>query len=135
MKYTRRVILALTGLITLSFWAVAESNARTVGFTPAAYKSLVKSGKPFMLGVHTDWCSTCDRQKRVIGALRTKGTPYKGLTVMEMDWDQYRGSKIGRQLRIPRRSTLIMYSKGREVGRIIAGTSQSSIKKLIDKGY
>ena len=56
------------------------------------------------------------------------------MTVLEMDWDKYRGSRIGKQLKIPRRSTLVMYSKGKEVGRIIAGTSPDSIKNLIDKG-
>ena len=114
--------------------AAPVAKANTLNFTAATYNKLIKSGKPFMVGVHTSWCSTCAAQKRVISSLRSKGAPYKGLTVLEMDWDKYRGSKLGKQLRIPRRSTLIMYSGGKEVGRTIAGTSPSQIKRIIDKG-
>ncbi|MEO1399465.1 MAG: thioredoxin family protein, partial [Pseudomonadota bacterium] len=109
--------------------------ARTVNFTQASYKRLVASGKPFMLGVHASWCSTCARQKRVINALKATGSPYKGMTVVEMDWDKYRGSALAKRLKIPRRSTLIMYNGGREVGRLVAGTGKRQIKGLIDKAY
>ncbi|MEM7300132.1 MAG: thioredoxin family protein [Pseudomonadota bacterium] len=133
--FTRR--LALVALMIFGLAAVAPhgADARTVTFTPATYNKLLKSGKPFMIGVHTKWCTTCAAQKRVIRSLRRSGKPYANLTVLEMDWDKYRGSKIGKQLRIPRRSTLVMYSGGREVGRIIAGTGTGSIKRLINKGY
>ena len=112
-----------------------SAQAKTLNFTTKTYNSFLKSGKPFMLGVHTSWCTTCAKQRRVINSLKSRGAPYKNVTVLEMDWDKYRGSKIGRKLRIPRRSTLIMYNGGgREVGRIVAGTSVSQIKGLVDKG-
>jgi len=131
MRHFKTTVMAAAAAITLSA-PIAE--ARSLNFTTTTYNKLVKSGKPFMVGVHTSWCSTCAAQKRVISSLRGKGAQYKSLTVLEMDWDKYRGSKIGKQLRIPRRSTLIMFGKGKEVGRIIAGTSPSQIKRLIDKG-
>ena len=135
MKTSRRALLAFATAIVLAAPTAASVEARTLNFSVKTYNSLLKSGKPFMLGVHTSWCSTCDRQKRTISALKSKGKPYSSVTILEMDWDKYRGSKIGRQLRIPRRSTLIMYNgKGKEVGRTIAGTSTSTIKGLFDKG-
>ncbi len=54
---------------------------------------------------------------------------------MQMDWDKNRRSPLIKKLNIPRRSTLIMFKGGKEVGRIVAGTSTSQIKGLIDKGF
>ena len=135
MKIPRRTLLALAVATLLAAPTAATVEAKTLNFSVKKYNSLLKSGKPFMLGVHTSWCTTCAKQRRVIGSLKSRGKPYNAVTVIEMDWDQYRGSKIGKQLRIPRRSTLIMYNgKGKEVGRTIAGTSVSTIKDLLDKG-
>lgn len=135
MSITKRTFLAVAALATVSLAAPQIAEARTVNFTQASYKRLVASGKPFMLGVHASWCSTCARQKRVINALKATGSPYKGMTVIEMDWDKYRGSALAKSLKIPRRSTLIMYNGGREVGRLVAGTGKRQIKGLIDKAY
>ena len=131
----RRSILAMAAVFAVAAWTPNLAEARTLNFNEATYNKLLKSGKPFMVSVHTKWCSTCATQKRIISGLRGKGKPYSGLTELAMDWDKYRGTAIAKELRIPRRSTLIMYGGGKEAGRIIAGTSAGSIKKLIDKGY
>ena len=134
MKLTRRSLFAAAGLALTAALTVAPVQASVTTFTVSGYNKLLKSGQPFIIGVHTEWCSTCAAQKRIISQLRKK-SPYNKLRLVQMDWDKYRGSKIGKSLRIPRRSTLIMYNaNGKEVGRIIAGTSRSQIKKLIDKG-
>ncbi|MEL6947825.1 MAG: thioredoxin family protein, partial [Pseudomonadota bacterium] len=103
-QLTRRSILAAAVAVGAFFVAptltAPEAEARTVGFSESSYKRLVASGKPFMVGVHASWCTTCARQKRVINALRASGSPYKGLTIVEMDWDKYRGSKIAKSLKI-----------------------------------
>lgn len=135
MIHTRRRMMALAAAATLSLGLSSAGHAGTVNYTAAKYGSYVKSGKTFLLGVHADWCSTCDRQKRVINALRGKGAPYSGLTIMQVDWDKNRRSPLIKKLNIPRRSTLIMFKGGKEVGRIVAGTSTSQIKGLIDKGF
>jgi len=126
---------ALGALAALSIGMPHIAEARTVAFSEASYKRLLASGKPFMLGVHASWCSTCARQKRVINALKQTGNPYKGVTIVEMDWDKNRGSALAKQLNIPRRSTLIMYNNGKEVDRIVAATGKSRIKRLIDAAY
>ena len=137
-KVNRRsffAIAAAAAVMAVTAWTPDVAEAKRLNFTEATYKKLLKSGQPFMVSVHTRWCSTCAAQKRIIGGLRSKGQPYAGMTELAMDWDKYRGSKIGKELRIPRRSTLIMFGGGKEAGRIIAGTSASQIKQLIDKGY
>ena len=130
---TRRAALAAIALSGLMLAVPDAARANTKNFSVATYEKLVESGKPFLIGVHTRWCSTCAAQKRIISSLRKSGEPYSDLTILEMDWDKFRGSQIGNDLQIPRRSTLVMYTNGAETGRIIAGTSPASIKALIDK--
>ena len=131
--FTRRAALAAMALSGLMLAMPEVAKAKTQNFSVATYQKLVESGKPFLIGVHTSWCTTCAAQKRVISSLRQSGEPYSQLTILEMDWDKFRGSQIGNDLQIPRRSTLVMYTNGAETGRIIAGTSPASIKALIDK--
>ncbi len=135
MTFTRRTLMALAATSLMAAPLATVAQAKTKTFTTKTYEQHLASGKPFVIGVHTSWCSTCATQRRVIGSLKSRGAPYDGITVLEMDWDKYRGTKIGKALRIPRRSTLIMYNaKGKETGRIVAGTSVSQIKGLIDQG-
>jgi hypothetical protein len=57
---------------------------------------------------------------------------------VRVDWDQYSRHEISRSYRIPRRSTLLLLqgykdAEAKELGRIVAGTSKSQIKSLLDK--
>ena len=49
---------------------------------------------------------------------------------MRVDWDEHRGGDLVRELDVPRRSTLVMFSGGREVGRVVARTSRKDIEAL-----
>ena len=49
---------------------------------------------------------------------------------MKVDWDTWRDADITKSLNVPRRSTLVMFNKGEEVGRVVAQTSQSAIEAL-----
>ena len=113
-KVNRRsffAIAAAAAVMAVTAWTPDVAEAKRLNFTEATYNKLLKSGQPFMVSVHTRWCSTCAAQQRIIGGLRSKGQPYAGMTELAMDWDKYRGSKIGKELRIPRRSTLIMFGR------------------------
>ena len=52
---------------------------------------------------------------------------------MSVDWDNYRKHAVARSRGIPRRSTLVLIKGGSEVGRLVAVTSQSRIKALLEK--
>ena len=59
------------------------------------------------------------------------GNPeYRAVTVMRVDWTTHGDSDIVRELDVRRRSTLVMFSGGREVGRVIAKTSRGDIEAL-----
>ena len=135
MIINRRAFVLAAGSGGIALALPKITLAKTVEYSPEVFDDYVANGKTFLMGVHARWCSTCDRQKRVINALRSQGEPYDSLTLMAVDWDENRTSPLIGKLNVPRRSTLIMFRNGKEVGRIVAGTSTSDIQALIDKGF
>ncbi|MFT5174959.1 MAG: thioredoxin 1 [Gammaproteobacteria bacterium] len=63
-------------------------------------------------------------------ALLNSKSQYKNVTIMRVDWDTNRDGDIVKELKIPRRSTLVMFNKGKEVGRVVAQTSTAAIEAL-----
>ena len=59
------------------------------------------------------------------------GNPeYRAVTWMKVDWDRYSGAPIAKELEVTGRTTLVMFSKGEEVGRIFGRTSARDIEPL-----
>ena len=65
-----------------------------------------------------------------MGALIDGNPAYRAVTVMRVDWDRHSGSDIVRELGVRSRATLVMFSGGDEVGRVIAKTSRDDIEAL-----
>ena len=63
-------------------------------------------------------------------SLQSENAAYKNVTVMRVDWDKYGRSDFAKSLKIPRRSTLVMFTGGKEVGRVVAQTGSSEIEAL-----
>ena len=61
------------------------------------------------------------------------GSPeYRAITIMLVDWDTFKDAPIISELKVPRRSTLVMFKGGEEVARVIAQTSAPAIAELFD---
>ncbi len=58
----------------------------------------------------------------------------KAIKFVLIDWDDYSAHPVTTSRDIPRRSTLVLISDRKEVGRLVAETSVDKIKKLLDKG-
>ncbi len=59
------------------------------------------------------------------------GNPeYRKVKIMRVDWDTYRNEALVAELRVPRRSTLVMFKSGQEVGRVVAQTGRQQIEAL-----
>ncbi len=94
---------------------------------------LLAEGKTVFIDYTTEWCSTCASQKRKITALRKENPAYnENIVFVTVDYDEYGNRAIANDYRIPRRSTLLVLKGDAELGRIVAGTSQSAIKNLMD---
>ena len=98
-------------------------------------QAALDAGKTVFVDYSTTWCSTCARQKRVLGQLRGDHPEYDAaMTFVYVDWDDYSGHEVSTSRNIPRRSTLLVLKGDDELGRVVAGTSTTDIKALLDLG-
>ncbi len=132
----RRDFIALG---TASLLVPAGANAATVApmldYEEGMVMDHLKAGETVFVDFYASWCSTCKAQDRVIEKLRAANPAYdKAITFVRVDWDLYGDSKLAKDLNIPRRSTLVVLKGNKEIGRIVAGTSKSQIRALLDTG-
>lgn len=130
----RRDFLTLSAAATcLPFLAHAGTN--TLAYTPGLVKKQLAAGNTVLVDFYTDWCTTCKSQQRTIATLRGENADYnENIVFVEVDWDVHSRSKLAKELKIPRRSTLVMLRGTDELGRIVAGTRRADIKALLDSG-
>ena len=127
----RRTFLLSTLAVTAAGPVLAASGER---YKPGLVKAKLEKGEIVFVDFYTDWCTTCRSQQRTINALKAENPAFeKNISFVSVDWDRFSGSKLSRELKIPRRSTLVALSKDGEIGRIVAGTRKSDIKALMDK--
>ncbi|MGR3501059.1 thioredoxin family protein [Pseudaestuariivita sp.] len=128
----RRSVLAL-GAAAIALPS-ASFAAETVDYAPGVVENALAEGKTVFVDFAADWCSTCARQERVIGALRSENPAYNDMLFVRVDWDDYRNHEVTTSRNIPRRSTLIVLKGDQELGRLVAGTGEAQIKELLDLG-
>ncbi|MCP4089736.1 MAG: thioredoxin family protein [Gammaproteobacteria bacterium] len=124
-------------LLMFAFPLVEASRAseNTIDYSQGDIKKALGEGKTVFVDYAADWCGTCKRQERVINKLRSENPAYnKQITFVRVDWDLFRGDEVTTSRNIPRRSTLLVLKGKKELGRIVAGTSESDIKALMDLG-
>lgn len=129
----RRTFLVAVGALSLT--PVSALAADFVEYKPGVIDAELAKGKTVFVDYSATWCGTCKRQERVINALRSANPSYDaGMTFVRVDWDTYKNEDVTVFRGIPRRSTLIVLRGDDELGRIVAGTSEAQIKKLMDTG-
>lgn len=108
------------------------SSAFAIGdaFDQAAFDRLLKEGKPVLIAVHADWCSTCRAQEIFLKDL-LKTPPYNNLQVLRVDFD--RQKEAVRAFKVRMQSTLIVFKNGNEVGRSTADTDRDSVALMLRK--
>ena len=58
----------------------------------------------------------------------------KSITFVLIDWDTFGSHAVTTSRKISRRSTMVLVRGSREIGRLIAQTSEKKIKALLDEG-
>lgn len=118
------------GLLTTSAFANGM-----VAYKPGLIAEHLAAGKTVFVDYAASWCGTCARQERVISALRQANPGYdQNMVFIRVDWDDYSRHEVTTSRKIPRRSTLLVLKGNKELGRIVAGTSEAQIKALMDQG-
>lgn len=131
---TRRTVL---GLFAAAMLAPAASFAVGLDkeYEPGVIKEALDAGKTVFVDYAAHWCGTCKRQERVVWKLREENAAYdENIVFVRVDWDTYADHAVTVDRNIPRRSTLLLLKGDEELGRIVAGTSEAEIKKLMDMG-
>jgi thiol:disulfide interchange protein len=125
----RRHFLTTSAAAFLAPFAAAAAT----DYTPGLVKQHLAKGDIVFLDFSATWCATCATQERVVNELIEENPAYgETITFIKVDWDTYRKAELTKSLKIPRRSTLVVLKGDQELGRIVAGTSKSQIKGLLD---
>ena len=131
----RRNFLTLTGasMLALSVPQIAAADGWVDYSKADPISAALAEGKTVLVDYAAEWCSTCAAQERVINSLRKSNPEYdSNIVFVRVDWDRYGRKPVTRDRNIPRRSTLIVLKGNQELGRLVAGTSKSQIKQLMD---
>ena len=100
-------------------------------YSQVEFDKLIKEGKPVVLHVHAKWCSTCATQDPILNSL-IKTPEFKNFTFYNVDFDT--SKDLLKTLKVSRQSAIIVFKQGKEQGRSLGDTKESSIKELLKKG-
>ncbi|WP_420861966.1 thioredoxin family protein [Algirhabdus cladophorae] len=127
----RRDFMLLTGAtVTLP----SVTWAKAMAYTPGLVKEKLAAGETVLIDYTATWCSTCRAQGRTLTKLKEANSAYEeNITFIDIDWDQFGRGDLAQELKIPRRSTLVLLRGDQELGRIVADTRESNIKALLDR--
>jgi thioredoxin 1 len=109
---------------------LVHASATEVPFTQQNFDALRTAGKPIILSVHADWCSTCKSQARISGEV-LRDPKLLGVTYMRADFDKEKA--LLKSLKVNTQSTLIVFKGKDEIGRSIGDTRRDSITALFLK--
>ena len=130
----RRAFIALATAALAVPMSGAFAATKGLDYQPELLHARLAAGEVVFLDFKASWCSTCKAQEQVIDALKAANPDYAAkITFINVDWDQWGKSAIVKDMKIPRRSTLVALKGNAEIGRIVAGTGQAEIKALMDK--
>jgi thioredoxin len=117
----------IVGVCLVSFAPMSQAGTP---FDPQALDAAQATGKPVLVEVFADWCSTCAQQRAVLSQLL--GQPaYKDYQVLTVDFDKQKEAL--KLLGVRDRSTLIVYKGKEEKGRSTWETNRESIAALLNK--
>ena len=111
----------------LLFAAAAQADQR---FDAKALAAAQATGRPVLVHVNADWCTTCAQQRAVLSDL-LKRPEFRDFQMLKVDFDTQKPEL--KALRVRDRSTLIVYRGARELGRSSFETSKERIAALLEK--
>lgn len=127
MTHIRALFAGLVAVLLVA--SVPASAAEVQPYSPEALAEAQSDGKPILVDVFAEWCSTCKAQKPILAAL-TKEPKYKNLLVLRADFDKDKEDL--KALNVRSQSTLIVFKGDQELVRSVGSTNAVAIEGLLD---
>lgn len=125
MLRNRYCLLFLLVLVQASAALAAD---RFEPFSEERLQTLQNEGRPVLVEVYADWCSTCRRQAPILEELLGQAE-FAQLTALKLDWDAQRPQ--AQTLGAPRQSTLILFVGEQRLGTSIAETDPERLRAFL----
>ncbi|MBA3525567.1 MAG: thioredoxin family protein [Sphingomonas sp.] len=123
-------LLIPTVVVAMAAAATPAAAAQFRPFDTRAFAAAQAQGRPILVDVSADWCSTCRVQEKHIAKI-TSDPAFAKLIVFKLNYDTQKAER--RRFKVPRQSTLIVFRGRREAGRSVADTNPGSIEALLRK--
>ena len=100
-------------------------------FTIEAFEAAERSGRPVVIAIHADWCSTCRAQEPAL--LEITGDPrFRDYHLLNVDFDTQKD--VMSMLGAPIRSTVVLRRRGAELGRVVNDNRIEAFRNLFELG-
>ncbi|PKP70915.1 MAG: thiol reductase thioredoxin [Alphaproteobacteria bacterium HGW-Alphaproteobacteria-5] len=129
MHTTLRSALAASLLLLAS--AGPGLSATWTAFSQQAFDRALEQGQTIVVDVYADWCPTCKAQEPILEELASDPLLEEAL-LLRVDFDVEK--KFLAAHRIPRQSTVVVFTGGEEVSRSIAETNRARLRAAVLRG-
>ena len=92
-------------------------------------QAVLQAGKPVLVDFWAAWCAPCRMLSPTIDAIAEQFSDSAGVVKVNVDDNTATAQRYG----IKGIPTLILFSEGKEVERVVGATSKESISKMIEK--
>jgi len=92
-------------------------------------KDVLQSSKPMLVDFWADWCAPCRMLAPTLDAVAEQFAESAGVVKVNVDDNTSTAQRYG----IKGIPTLILFSEGKEVERVVGATSKESISRMIEK--
>ena len=92
-------------------------------------KEVLQAGKPVLVDFWAEWCAPCRMLAPTIDAIAEQFSESAGVVKVNVDDNTSTAQRYG----IKGIPTLILFSGGTEVERVVGATSKESISRMIEK--
>lgn len=118
-------------LVTLAFSASTLAFGVEINDLSSVERT-IKDSTASVVAFHSDNCGTCKIQRPRLQALLRRKHNSK-ITDMFLNFDSEK--VLRKKLNVSFPSTVVIFKRGKEVGRVTGETNEAKLQELLDKGH
>jgi thioredoxin 1 len=128
-----RINAFVTAIRAAVFGAAVLAAGSAMAFERTPYTNALvaearETGRPYIVYVHADWCTTCQAQDRVLETL-VDDPRFANLLILTVDYDTKRNLMM--LFNVPDRSIFVAFSGATELGRSVYDTTPEGITAFL----